>query len=60
MFACVHVKYVHLKVSIVELSAVEGVIYVCAPRRVHTAHSQLPQVLSLHHVLLRHASTLKG
>lgn len=40
-----------LKVSVVELSAVKGVVDVCAPWRVHAAHSQAPQVLSLLHVL---------
>lgn len=40
-----------LKVSVVELSAVKGVVDVCATGRVDTAHSQLSQVLSLHHLL---------
>lgn len=40
-----------LDVSVGELSAVKGVVDVCATWRVDTAHSQLPQVLSLLHVL---------
>lgn len=43
--------YVYLKVSIVKLSTVQGIIYVCTSWRVHTAHCQMPQVLSPHHVL---------
>lgn len=45
------VQYVYLKVSIVQLSTVQGIVYVCTSWRVHTAHCQIPQVLSLHHVL---------
>lgn len=45
------VQYVHLKVSIVQLSTVQRVIYVCTSRRIHTAHRQQPQVLSPPHVL---------
>lgn len=45
------VLYVYLKVSIVKLSTVQGIIYVCTSWRIHTAHCQMPQVLSLHHVL---------
>lgn len=34
-----------LEVAVVQLSAVQGVVDVCASRRIHAAHRQLPQVL---------------
>lgn len=47
----VRAQYVYLKVSIFQLSTVKSIIYVCTSWRVHTAHRQIPQVLSSHHVL---------
>ena len=52
--ACLEVWY--LKVSIFQLSAMQGVVYICTSWRIHAAHRQIPQVLPLRHVLY-HTST---
>ena len=46
--------HTHLQVAVLQLATVEGVVNVCAPRGVHTAYVQVPEVCSLLHILPRY------